>query len=100
MNSWWTAWRVILVTVCGCAVVTTLGSVVTDALASASAEKTKRLRDSEDNRIEIARAEARIAEAKAAEARYKAEEAATKAACDDCANFASREEVQKLQEVG
>jgi len=93
MNSWWTVGRVIWVTICSTIVISVVGNEVNSLIASSRAETSRRLREAEETKRRQAEADAKIAQAKADEARWRAEEAATKAACDDCANFVSRDEV-------
>lgn len=101
MNSWWTTGRVILVTICGCVAAAVVGGEIKEALAKASEEKTQRLANREDELTARERERTLQAQAEAEKARYEAEAAATKAACDDCANFAARGEIIRAErEVG
>jgi ABC-type transport system involved in cytochrome bd biosynthesis fused ATPase/permease subunit len=99
--SWWTTGRVILVTICGCVVVATVGNQINEALANASAQKTKRLATKDEASVELQREIRLQRQAEADRARYEAEKASMECACDQCVNFADANELKKAeQEVG
>lgn len=108
MNSWWTTWKVVLVTICSGAVVTVVGRQINEALQNAANQKTRRLATHEDEltqreheKTEQARYAAEAKKHEADKVRWESELASTKAACDECINFTSAQEAAEAQkEVG
>lgn len=88
------AWKIVLCTVCGCLGIGLAAREINRNAEIRARSKREILADQEREMTAREREKTLQAKYRADQARYAAEEASTKAACDDCAHFASRADLE------